>query len=90
MDRFIGTHPGGEEGADGKGDDPFYNTVRADVASYPLLSELHPGMGMQYGWFSTETTGRSRWILTDQLKCPVSGYENVLDTGDYKLYRHID
>jgi len=70
--------------------DPFLNTVRADVASYPLLSQLHPGMGMQFGWFSTETTGKSRWILTDQLKCPVSGYENVLDTGDYKLYRRLD
>lgn len=75
-----------EEGAE----DPFRNTIRADVASYPLLKELDPGMGIQFGWFSTETTGKSRWILTDQLKCPVSGYENVLDTGDYKLYRHID
>lgn len=75
---------------DEKADDPYQNTIRADVASYPLLHELHPGMGLQFGWFSTETTGKSRWILTDQLKCPVSGYENVLDTGDYKLYRQLD
>lgn len=70
--------------------DPFHNTVRADVASYPLMEALDPGMGLQYGWFTTETTGQSRWILTDQLKCPVSGYENVLNTGDFKLYRQID
>ena len=69
--------------------DPFSNTIRTDVYSFALMQELHPGMGLQYGWFTTETTGKSRWILTDQLKCPVTGYENVLDTGDYKLYRQI-
>ena len=75
---------------DENAEDPFQNTIRADVYSYPLLEELHPGMGLQFGWFSTETTGRSRWVLTDQLKCPLNGYENVLDTGDYKLYRRLD
>lgn len=70
--------------------DPFRNTVRTDVASYSLMESLHPGLGMQYGWFTTETTGKSRWILTDRLKCVVNGYENVLDTGDYKVYRLID
>ncbi len=70
-------------------EDPFFNTIRTDVYSVEMMRQLHPGMGLQYGWFTTDTTGKSRWILTDQLKCPVSGYENVLDTGDYKLYRQI-
>ncbi len=69
--------------------DPFENTIRTDVYSMQMMRELHPGMGLQYGWFTTDTTGKSRWILTDQLKCPISGYENVLDTGAYKLYRQI-
>ena len=71
-------------------EDPFLNTIRIDVHNLQLMQEIHPGMGMQYGWFTTDTTGKSRWILTDQLKCPVTGYEKVLDTGDYKVYRHID
>jgi len=71
-------------------DDPYRNTIRIDVSGYRLMEELHPGMGLQYGWFTTETTGKSRWILTDKLKCPVTGYENVLDTGDYKLYKQIE
>ena len=71
-------------------DDPFDNTIRIDVHSLQLMQEIHPGMGMQYGWFTTDTTGKSRWILTDQLKCPVTGYEKVMDTGDYKVYKHID
>lgn len=75
---------------DENADDPFGNTIRTDLCTYPLMEQIDPGMGMQYGWFTTETTGKSRWILTDRLKCPVSGYENVLDTGDYKVYRKID
>lgn len=70
-------------------EDPFCNTIRTDIYSFALMQELHPGMGLQYGWFTTDTTGQSRWILTDQLKCPVTGYENVLDTGDFKLYRQL-
>ena len=64
--------------------------MRTDLVTYPLMEALHPGLGMQYGWFTTETTGKSRWILTDRLKCAVNGYESILDTGDYKLYRLID
>lgn len=75
---------------DADAEDPFDNTVRLDVSSYQLMEGLHPGLGLQYGWFTTETTGRSRWILTDKLKCAVSGYESVLDTGDYKVYKKID
>lgn len=75
---------------DENAEDPFANTIRIDVHNLQLMQEIHPGMGMQYGWFTTDTTGKSRWILTDQLKCPVTGYEKVLDTGDYKVYKHID
>lgn len=75
---------------DESAEDPFANTIRTDVYSYPLMEVIHPGMGLQYGWFTTETTGKSRWILTDRLKCPVSGYENVLDAEDFKLYRLIE
>lgn len=71
-------------------EDPFDNTVRADVHSYQLMRELHPGIALQYGWFTTDTVENCRWVLTDKLKCPVFGYESVLDTPDYKLYRHIE
>ena len=69
---------------------PFQNTVRTDLSSFALMEEIHPGMGMQYGWFSADTTGQSRWVLTDQLRSPLNGYENVLDTWDYKLYHKLD
>lgn len=67
--------------------DPFHNTVRTDVESLQTLRELNPALGVQTGWFTTETTGKSRWILTDHLKCPVSGYERVTETEGYKVYR---
>lgn len=69
--------------------DPFANTVRVDVYNYELMRQLHPGLGLQCGWFTTDTVEKSRWVLTDKLKCPVTGYENVLETPDYKVYRHI-
>lgn len=71
--------------------DPFANTVRTD-ASYQMqfARELNPAIGVQSGWFSTDTTGRSRWILTDQLKCVLNGYECVADTDGYKVYRLIE
>lgn len=74
---------------DAQAANPFDNTIRTDVMSYSLARGLHPGLGIQSGWMTTENTGKSRWILTDQLKCPLNDYENVLDTGDYKLYRRI-
>ncbi len=70
--------------------DPFMNTVRVDVYNYPMMQELDPGLGMQYGWFTTDTVGQSRWLLTDHLKCPVTGYTNVLETPEYKVYRRIE
>lgn len=70
--------------------DPFENSVRTDILTYQAVSELSPGIGLQTGWFTTETTGRSRWILTDHLKCPVTGYERVADTDGYKVYRLVE
>lgn len=70
--------------------DPFENTVRVDVYDYELLRQLDPALGLQYGWFTTDTVEKSRWVLTDKLKCPITGYENVLETPDFKVYRHIE
>ena len=70
--------------------DPFQNTIRTDVFTLQLMQELHPGLGLHYGWFTTETTGRSRWILTDHLKCPVTDYQSVLDHSRYRLYQKIE
>lgn len=70
-------------------EDPFENTVRLDVYSYELLKQLDPALGLQYGWFTSDTVGKSHWVLTDKLKTPITGYENVLETPDYKVYRHI-
>ncbi len=67
--------------------DPFVNTVRTDLPSLQVSEELHPGLGLQYGFFTTDTTGKSNWILTDQLKCVVNGYEPVLSLPGMKLYR---
>lgn len=71
-------------------EDPFDNTVRVDVYGYELLRQLDPRLGLQYGWFTTDTVEKSRWVLTDKLKAPITGYENVLETPDYKVYRHIE
>lgn len=71
-------------------EDPFDNTVRLDVYNYELLKQLDPALGLQYGWFTTDTVGKTRWVITDKLKCPITGYESVLDTPDYKVYRHIE
>ncbi len=71
-------------------DTPFDNTVRVDVYDYELLRQLDPALGLQYGWFTTDTVEKSRWVLTDKLKCPITGYENVLETPDYKVYRRLE
>ena len=71
--------------------DPFANTVRTDASRLMQFArELDPAIGVQSGWFSTDTTGRSRWILTDQLKCVLNGYECVADTDGYKVYRLME
>lgn len=69
---------------------PLTNTVRIDVPGFQAVKELAPGLGLQYGWFTTETTGKSRWILTDHLKCVVNGYDRVSELEGYKVYRRID
>lgn len=70
--------------------DPFDNSVRIDVLTYQAVREISPGIGLQTGWFTTETTGKSRWILTDHLKCPVTGYERVAETDGFKVYRLVE
>ena len=75
---------------DESAENPFENTVRVDVYDYELLRQLDPALGLQYGWFTTDTVEKSRWVLTDKLKCPITGYENVLETPDYKVYRRIE
>lgn len=69
---------------------PLTNTVRLDVDTLQAMEQIPPGFGLQYGWFSTESTGKSRWILTDHLKCVVNGYERLTDMNGYKVYRLIE
>ena len=69
---------------------PLTNTIRMDVDTLQAMEEIHPGFGLQHGWFTTETTGKSYWILTDHLKCPVNGYERLTDMSGYKVYRLIE
>ena len=68
---------------------PLTNTVRLDVDTLQAMEEIPAGFGLQHGWFTTESTGKSRWILTDHLKCVVNGYERVTDMSGYKVYRLI-
>lgn len=69
---------------------PLTNTVRLDVNTFQAMQEIHPGFGLQHGWFTTESTGKSRWLLTDHLKCVVNGYERVSDMSGYKVYRLVE
>lgn len=66
---------------------PFTNTIRADLASLQIMEEVPPGMGLMYGWFTPENTGTSRWILTDHLKIVVEGYETVFSKQGAKVYQ---
>ena len=63
--------------------------MRLDVDTLQAMEEIPAGFGLQHGWFTTESTGKSRWILTDHLKCVVNGYERVTDMSGYKVYRLI-
>ena len=67
----------------------YDNTVRVDLTSMSVMQALDPRLGLQTGWLSTESTGKCRWILTDYLKCPVNGYERVLEVEGYNVYRRI-
>jgi len=69
--------------------DPWINTIRTDINTLQVLTEVPPGMGLMYGWFTPESTGKSRWILTDHLKIVVEGYEPVNTLHSAKVYRHV-
>ena len=71
-------------------ENPLTNTVRLDVNTLQAMEQIPPEFGLQYGWFTTESTGKSRWILTDHLKCAVNGYERLTDMSGYKVYRLIE
>ena len=68
---------------------PWDNTIRADLCTLQTISEIDPHMGLFYGWFTPETTGKSGWILTDHLKIVVHDYERVDDGPEAKVYRHV-
>ena len=68
---------------------PWDNTIRADLCTLQTISQIDPRMGLLYGWFTPETTGKSRWILTDHLKIVVQGYERVDEGPEAKVYRHV-
>ncbi len=70
--------------------DPFENTVRTDVASFQIQEQLDPGMGLQYGWFTSETVNQSKWIVTDHLKCVIYGYKLVYGDNGMNVYRYPD
>lgn len=71
-------------------DDPFDNTVRTDLSGERLLMELDEGLGLQYGWFTPDSLGKSRWILTDTLKVALEGYEQVYSTHGAAVYRKTE
>ncbi len=70
--------------------DPFDNTVRTDLFTLETVVSLQPAIGLQTGWFSEDTVGKSRWILTDHLKIPLEGYELVLKNESGSVYRRVD
>lgn len=70
--------------------DPFQNTVRTDLVEERLLTELEEGLGIHYGWFSPDSIGKSRWILTDQLKIALEGYEQVYSSYSASVYRKTE
>ena len=67
--------------------DPFANTVRTDMFNANTIGMLDPHIGIQTGWFTPETVGNSRWILTDHLKIPVEGYVQILRNEAGYVYR---
>lgn len=75
---------------DGEAASPFDNAVRTDQFTLETLTALPPGMGVQSGWFTADTVGKSRWILTDYLKIPLEGYELVLKNAAGSVYRRVD
>jgi len=66
---------------------PLTNTVRTDVFTLETVASLQPGIGIQSGWFTEDTVGKSGWILTDHLKIALEGYELVLKNKAGSVYR---
>ena len=68
--------------------DPFDNTVRTDLSGERLLTqELAAGMGLETGWLTEDSVGKSRWIITDSLKMPLTGYDLVYEAHNAALFR---
>ncbi len=70
--------------------DPYENAVRTDLFTLETVSALDPGLGLQTGWFTPDTVGKSRWLLTDFLKAPLEGYELVFKNSAGSVYRLLD
>ncbi|MEG2701223.1 MAG: hypothetical protein RSA65_01315 [Clostridia bacterium] len=69
---------------------PLTNTVRIDALGLQSYAGMTPGLGFQTGWFTTDTTGKSNWILTDHLKCLIEGYDDYHRWGAYQIFRLIE
>ncbi|MDD3334901.1 MAG: hypothetical protein PHI98_05205 [Eubacteriales bacterium] len=82
VSRFISYDP--------EADNPFDNSVRTDLSGWQLTSALEPGLGLESGWLTEDNIGKSRWLLTDTLKLPLSGYEQVYRDHEIALYRRSD
>ncbi|MDD3213432.1 MAG: hypothetical protein PHY64_07150, partial [Eubacteriales bacterium] len=74
---------------DATAENPYANTVRTDLFNLETVAMLDPGMGLETGWFTDDTVGKSRWILTDHLKIALEGYELVLKNDAGSVYRLI-
>lgn len=70
-------------------DDSFVNTVRTDLYSLQFAEELDSRMGVQYGWLTADTVEKSHWLVTDYLRCAITGYVCAADFGDYKVYERV-
>lgn len=69
--------------------DPYANSVRSDLATFQVMQQVDPAMGLWFGWFTPETTGKSRWVLTDHLKIVMEDYAPVYGDRGAKVYRKI-
>ena len=70
--------------------DLYQTAVRTDVFTISTVGLLHPGLGIQTGWFTEDNIGKCRWIMTDYLKIPLEGYELVYKNKAGSVYRLID
>ena len=66
---------------------PFGNTVRLDTFDLSLQTALHAGLGLHYGFFTTDSCQKSEWILTKELNTVLLGYEKVVDLPEIQLYK---